>query len=92
MRYFVSILVLVIVSYSAPTFGQPALTVRGGINAATLLTDRGDLNLTASGGNVRFDPGKARGGVRMGVCAVIPIRVASAFNSVATMCQRGLAT
>ena len=75
MKHFMGILIFVAVIFCpAAILGQPTLTVRGGINAATLLTDRGDLNLTASGGNVRFAPGKTRGGVRMGVCAVIPIR------------------
>ena len=44
MKYFVGILVLMI-SYSTPVFGQPTFTVRGGVNATTLSAAR-TVNLT----------------------------------------------
>lgn len=60
MKYFMSILVLVMVSYSTPVFGQPTLTVRGG------------MNLTTFGGSVMM-PNSARASIRMGIAVVIPV-------------------
>lgn len=75
MKYFVGILVLMI-SYSTPVFGQPTFTVRGGVNATTLSAAR-TVNLTTSSGNVfKFSPlgqgQRRRASIRIGAAVVIP--------------------
>ena len=60
MKYFMSILVLLIMSYSAPIFGQRIVTVRWGGNMTQIL---GLESL-----------GHPRKSIRMGVSVVIPIR------------------
>ena len=60
MKYAMSILVLLIMSYSAPVFGHPIVTVRWG------------GNLTKLGGLVSFS--QPRKSISMGVSVAIPIR------------------
>ncbi len=60
MRYFVSILVFLMMSYFAPIFGQPTVTIRWG------------GNLTKLGGLVTIS--ESRKSISMGVSVAIPIR------------------
>ena len=78
MRYFMGILIFAVLSYPASILGQPTLSVREGLNLATLsgeIMDRGPVN--------------ARATLKMGVSGTFPVRGRFGFQLNGDYVQKG---
>ena len=78
MRYFMDILIFAVLSYPTSIIGQPTLSVREGLNLATLsgeIMDRGPVN--------------ARATLKMGVSGTFPVRGRFGFQLNGDYVQKG---
>ncbi len=78
MRYFMGILIFAVLSYPTSMLGQPTLSVREGLNLATLsgeIMDRGPVN--------------ARATLKMGVSGTFPVRGRFGFQLNGDYVQKG---
>ena len=78
MRYFMGILILAVLSYPASILGQPTLSVREGLNLATL-----------SGEIMDRRPVNARATLKMGVSGTFPVRGRFGFQLNGDYVQKG---
>ncbi len=78
MRYFMGILIFAVLSYPASMLGQPTLSVREGLNLATL-----------SGEIMDRRPVNARATLKMGVSGTFPVRGRFGFQLNGDYVQKG---